>query len=237
VASHTGSADSSADTAPPALGAEGTFWAALRPSDASELAALCRTRTFARGAALLHERQLGDHVIVIRSGWVKVVLSGAVLGFRGPGELIGEIAPLDGGVRSATVYAVDRVEALTLPASAFRRYVEDHPAAALALIGILTSRLRDADAKRAEFTSRVAIERVAARLLELGDLFGRREEDGARICIPVSQEDLAGTTYASLESVARALRDLRRAQSIETRRGEIVIVDRDAVERLANHVR
>jgi CRP/FNR family cyclic AMP-dependent transcriptional regulator len=83
----------------------------------------------------------------------------------------------------------------------------------------------------------VAIERVAARLLELGDLFGRREEDGARICIPVSQEDLAGTTYASLESVARALRDMRRAQSIETRRGEIVIVDRAAVERLANHVR
>jgi CRP-like cAMP-binding protein len=40
---------------------------------------------------------------------VKVVLSGTVLGFRGPGELIGEIAPLDGGVRSATVYAVDRV--------------------------------------------------------------------------------------------------------------------------------
>jgi hypothetical protein len=68
VALHTGSADSSADAAPPAFGAEGTFWTALDPRDASELAALCRTRTFARGAALLHERQLGDQVIVVRSG-------------------------------------------------------------------------------------------------------------------------------------------------------------------------
>jgi CRP-like cAMP-binding protein len=220
--------------AAPKFGADGTFWAELDPQDAHALAALCRTRTYARGQALFHERQLADQVVVIRSGWVKIVLSsGAVLAFRGPGELIGELAPLDGGARSASVCAIDRVEALSLPAAAFRRFVEERPRIAFVLLGILTQRLRDADAKRAEFTTHVTIERLAARLLELGELFGHHEESGG-IRVSVSQEDLAGTTYASLESVARALRDMRRLGWIETRRGEVHLLDPDALARMAD---
>jgi CRP/FNR family transcriptional regulator, cyclic AMP receptor protein len=218
-------------------GAHETFWSLLDASLAAELRSLSRTRTYSQGQALLHERQVADNVLVITSGWVKVVLPAAtshvVLAFRGPGELIGELAALDGGARSATVYAVEPVEALTLTTAAFLRFITDHPSVALILLGIVSRRLRDADTKRAEFATHVTMERVAARLLELGALFGRTDETSGDLLIPVSQEDLAGTTYASLESVGRALSKMRRPGWIETRRGEILVRDRDALARHA----
>jgi CRP-like cAMP-binding protein len=70
------------------------------------------------------------------------------------------------------------------------------------------------------------IERVATRLLEFSERFGREDEAGTvHITLPLSQEELAGATGASLESIGRALQTMRGLQCIETRRREIRIID------------
>ena len=59
------------------------------------------------------------------------------------------------------------------------------------------------------------------------------EEGGSiRIELPLSQEELAGATGASIESVGRALQTMRALKCIETRRREIRVLDRDALEAL-----
>jgi CRP-like cAMP-binding protein len=83
-----------------------------------------------------------------------------------------------------------------------------------------------------EWAASTAIERVAARLLEFSERFGREDDDGIRIALPLTQEELAGATGASLESVARALHQLRELRCVETRRREIRILDRPALEAL-----
>src|SRR5262249_53589977 len=69
-----------------------------------------------RGAALFHERQLSDRVMVLLEGRVKIASVSedgreAVLAFRGPGEVLGELSAIDGQPRSASVIAVDPVRA------------------------------------------------------------------------------------------------------------------------------
>jgi CRP-like cAMP-binding protein len=213
-----------------------SFWSTLEPGDADELAAACSIRTFEAGEVIFYEKQVPDSVLILREGWVKVVVTAghgrqAVLAFRGPGELVGELAALDDQPRGATVSAIKPVEALTLPSDAFRAFVEAHASVGVVLLRHISGRLRDADAKRIEFLQYGTGQRVASRLVELADLFGDKANDAIRL--PLTQDELAGATYASLESVGRALQRMRGLGCIDTRRREIWIVDRTKVERMS----
>jgi DNA-binding transcriptional regulator YhcF (GntR family) len=53
-----------------------------------------------------------------------------------------------------------------------------------------------------------------------------------RIELPISQEELAGATGSSLESVERALQTMRSLKCVQTRRREIRVLDREALEAL-----
>jgi CRP-like cAMP-binding protein len=214
------------------------FWSQLDPRDAQALLASGVVRGFVRGQALCYEGQVLDRVLILRSGMVKVTSTTAegrevVLAFRAPGELVGELTALDDRPRAATVVAVEPVEALALSPSAFRAFLQSHASACLALLRAVSLRLRDADAKRIEFARFDTMGRIAVRLIELSERFGREQEDGVRITLPLSQEDLAGLTGSSLRSVSRALEEMRALGWIETGRRDIRILDRAALERRA----
>jgi CRP/FNR family cyclic AMP-dependent transcriptional regulator len=187
----------------------------------------------------MHQEQVPHSVLLLRSGRVKVssltVTGGeSVLAFRGPGDLVGELSALDAEPRSATVVAVDCVEALVVADQEFRAFLAERPAAAMALLRVLAWRLRDSDAKRIQFAAYTTASRVAARLLELCERFGSREGQAIRIVLPLSQEELAGWAGASLEAVGRALRTMRSLGWIETRRREIRVLDLEALRGLVD---
>ncbi len=210
------------------------FPSALDDAAASALRERGQAVTYARGRTVFHEGQVPDRVLLLRAGVVKVGLvtrtgREVVLAFRGPGELVGEQSAIDGEPRSATIAAVEPVEALAFSQAAFRRFLLDHPEAALALLAILSRRLREADARRAEFSSLPTLGRVAARLMEFSDRFGLEEAGRIRISLPITQEELAGATGSSLESVGRALQTMRSLGYIETGRRELQVLDRDGL--------
>src|SRR6185369_16209679 len=97
---------------------------------------------------------------------------------------------------------------------------------------MLSRRLREADAQRIEFSTFTTMGRVAARLLELSDRFGREENGRIHISLPITQEELAGSTGSSLESVGRALQTMRSLKCIETRRRDIQVLNRQTLEAL-----
>ncbi len=59
------------------------------------------------------------------------------------GDVVGEMALLDGGLRSATVEAVRDTELLRLDRLSYERLVERHPKSMLALTSLLSRRLRN----------------------------------------------------------------------------------------------
>src|SRR3954447_18485632 len=159
------------------------FLGLLDEHDRRELEAIGTPRRAARGQAVLSEGQVADRVILLRDGHVKVVASGAdgqevVLTFRGPGALLGEQAIVDGAPRSAGVVAVEPVDMLVVPASAFRRYLDERPRIALALVALLSRRLRDSDRRLVQFAPSDTLGRVAARLVQLCDEHGSSDAQG-----------------------------------------------------------
>jgi len=178
-------------------------------------------------------------VLVLTAGRAKIVASAAgghdaVLAVRGPGDIIGEMAALDGAPRSASAVALDPVRALWLSAEMFTTLLATHPGIGATLLRIITDRLRYANQQRTDFADRPTAHRIAAILSELADRYGRTSPDGVVITLRVSQRDLAGLVSASREAVARALRTLREHEVVSTGRQRIVIHRPDELRRLAN---
>jgi CRP/FNR family cyclic AMP-dependent transcriptional regulator len=210
----------------------------LSQAHVEALRALGRTRRFPVGAALFHEREPGESVLVLTSGRVKLscVTEGgreALLGIREPGELIGEMSAIDGGPRSATATALEPVEVIAVSREAFTAYVERTPGVGLVLARMVAGRLRDADIKRIEYLAQDTVGRVCSRLVELAERFGAPEADGVHIELAITQEDLAGWTGSSREAVIRALRALRELGWIETRRRGVTLLDVEQMRRRA----
>jgi|tagenome__1003787_1003787.scaffolds.fasta_scaffold19939765_1 CRP/FNR family cyclic AMP-dependent transcriptional regulator len=210
------------------------FLGLLDEHDRRELEAIGTPRRAGRGQAVLSEGQVADRVILLRAGHVKVVGSGAdgqevVLTFRGPGALLGEQAVVDGAPRAATAVAVEPLDMLVVPASSFRRFLDERPHIVLALVALLSRRLRDSDRRLVQFATSDTLGRVAARLVQLCDEHGRTADDGVHIDLPLTQEDLAGWTGASLESTAKALRQMRRLHWVSTARRSITVHDLEAL--------
>ncbi len=209
------------------------FLGALSAPECDALEERASRRRHTRGAALFREHEDSDSVVVVLSGRVKVstVTDGreVVLAFRGPGDLVGELSAIERRPRSATVTAVEPVEALTLAASEFRAFLHAHPRVALLLLEMLSRRLRDADRKRVEFAAHDTVGRVSARLVELAEAHGRPVGAGVEITLPLSQEELAGWTGASREAVGKALQLMRGLGWVATQRRRITVLDLEAL--------
>lgn len=133
------------------------------------LVSLGQVKRWQSGAVILTAGECSGHVLLIRRGQVKVwALSEhgdvVVLAVRGPGELIGEYAALDGRPRSATVTALTSLEAAVITGQTFRRFLLATPEVALELITTLLARVRESDGARVEFASYPVGQRVARRL-------------------------------------------------------------------------
>jgi CRP/FNR family transcriptional regulator, cyclic AMP receptor protein len=212
------------------------FLGMLNPEEFRALHERGVTRTFRRGAVMLREGEDPTRVLVLTIGRAKAVTftdegKEVVLGFMGPGELLGEIATIESRPRSATVVALEPVTALALAAQDFWMLLEQHPRVWVVVHRIVIHRLRMADLQRKEFSGSNTLSRVSRRLVDLADQHGVEEADGVTITLPLSQEELAGWTGASREAVTKALRTLRDLGWIETGRRSISVRDRDALRR------
>jgi CRP/FNR family cyclic AMP-dependent transcriptional regulator len=207
------------------------FLSLLEDEDRETLLAQAGQRRFRSGATLMYERQLAEEVLVLLSGRVKIAHTTPegreiVLGFCGPGEMIGEMAVIDGRTRSSTVEALEPVEALAIPASRFRAMLESHPGLAVAVLCSVSRRFVDANRQLVQFAAAHTLGRVASRILELSERYGETADDGTvAIGLPISQTELAGWVGSSREAVAKALQTLRELGVIETERRRIVVRD------------
>jgi len=215
------------------------FLGLLDDRERSDLEAIGAMRHAQRGQALLAEGQVPDRVHLLREGFVKVVAAGTegqevVLAFRGPGALLGEQALMDGAPRAAGVIAVEPVEMLVVAASTFRQYLDERPRICMALVALLSRRLRDSDRRLVQFATSDTLGRVASRLVQLCDEHGSPDGGGGiHIELPLTQEDLAGWTGASLEATSRALRQMRDLRWLTTGRRSITVQDVDALRQRA----
>jgi CRP-like cAMP-binding protein len=106
------------------------------------LAATFTKRSFKDGTQLTIEGKGAAGFFLIETGTAVVTVDGAERRSLGPGDYYGEIALVDGGVRTATVTATSDGKAYGLAAWQFRPLVEEHATIAWPLLEALAARIR-----------------------------------------------------------------------------------------------
>lgn len=207
-----------------------SFWARLTAAERVAVARIGTRRTFAAKSVVCREGEESRHVLVLLKGNAKVTAFGAdgreiTMAVRGPGDVIGELAAIDSRPRSATVLALDDVDALAIPGDRFAALCQEQGRIGWALLGVVTERLRDSGRQWADFGGGTSTRRIVALLLDLAARDGRPGPDGIEIVTRAPQHELAATVGTSRESMARALHDLRARGLVTTSRGRIVIHD------------
>jgi CRP-like cAMP-binding protein len=108
-----------------------SFWASLTLIQQQVFTESAIERSFAAGAKLMEEGETADHVVVILGGRTKIYVRDSdteqIIAKRGPGELVGERAALRVSVRSATVEALEQVQALVMTTVNFAGFLSQYP--------------------------------------------------------------------------------------------------------------
>ena len=123
----------------------------LRPGDLRHLAGLASVRSYRPGGVIVKQDDTAVALYCVLSGRVRVQRERLgpdgplTLVELGPGGFFGEMAVLDDFPRSATVVATEPTECALLSKWDFERELKSHPEIALALLRVLSQRVRTLD--------------------------------------------------------------------------------------------
>jgi CRP/FNR family transcriptional regulator, cyclic AMP receptor protein len=92
------------------------FFAGCSDRQLTDVAHLAGERDLDPGAELCHEGDFEQHAFVVLEGEAAASVSGSVVGTVGPGEVVGELAMLGDGHRTATLVARTPLRVLVLDA-------------------------------------------------------------------------------------------------------------------------
>ncbi|WP_406629581.1 Crp/Fnr family transcriptional regulator [Amycolatopsis sp. WGS_07] len=214
------------------------FWPALGAADRAKLEELSVRKAYRRGDVLCREGDRAAVVLLLLTGHVRITKATpdgreVVIGVRGEGDVIGELAVIDGGRRSATVQALDELDVLVVPAARFVALCRREVAISWALLQVLADRMRDVGRQWLDLGGGTMTRRVAAQLMQLAVQHGVRRGADIEVSVPGTQAELAMTAAISRESWARVTRELRRQGVISTGRGQVTIHRLGELRRLA----
>lgn len=214
------------------------FWSALGDAERAKLTEMAVRQSYRRGDVLCREGDRADSVLFLRSGFVRITSvtpdgREVLMGVRGTGDVIGELAVIDRGPRSATVTALEDVEALKVPGVRFAAVSRKDPGIAWCLALVLAERMRALGKQWLDIGGGTIPRRVAAQLMQLAVQHGVRRGVDVEVVIPGTQAELAMTAAISRESWVRATRELRARGVISTGRRKLTIHRITELRRLA----
>ena len=180
------------------------------------LLANAKPHSLAERGVLFQAGDVADGCYRLDHGLLKVSIASPqgderILTILGPGSIVGELAIIDGGLRSATVVAIRDCKLSFISREAFVSCLREYPEIYSDLVSTLVSRLREADDAMAAASFLTVKARVARALLELAEHLGRESDSGQIVILhKIRQSDIAAMAGVARENVSRTLTELKR---------------------------
>lgn len=198
------------------------------------LARLAIPKRYSASQVMFCRGDAGDGMLLVLDGLVRIHLSDAkghevTLALIGPGEPIGEIALIDGGLRSADATALTPVSALLLHHADVAPLIASDAKFASALLLGMAARLR----RLTDQVEAISLQPLAQRLA--GTLLHLAAADPSGL-VRVAQGQLATLVAASRPKVNAALAEYRKLGMIVSVRAGLKLVDKERLRILAEDV-
>ncbi len=206
------------------------LFAGLGSAELAHLSEFMQCKVMRASSSLILEETPGEVLYLIKSGAIKIRVSDlegteVIFAILGPGDIVGEMSVVDSLQRSASAVTIEPTTVFAIDRSAFWKCLETMPTMTYNLVGIMSRRLRAADARIQSLATLDVDGRVASQILSLAWTYGESVGTGdIRIPFRLTQSDLAGLVGASRVRVNQVLATYRRCGMISVEYGYRVVV-------------
>lgn len=176
--------------------------------------------TYRKGRLLIAEGERGDAIYIVLSGRLRAFSADPArdreitYGTYGPGEYVGEMS-LDGGLRSASVEAVQRSECALVSRATLMDFIAEQPAFAFELLAKVIGRARAATLSARQMALNDCYGRLRA---VLNDMAGAADRGERQIPDPPTHLQLSRQIGSTRPMVTRLLGDLVRSGHLRVER-------------------
>jgi CRP/FNR family cyclic AMP-dependent transcriptional regulator len=210
----------------------------LPKNELEELAHLALDVSYDSGENLREPRVGEQKLYVLKEGRVQLYVTlpeeGEVtLSVVEGGSIFGEMAFAGDEVGEVRARALVPSLVCTLKTDVVEGLIERNPEVGLAMVRMLSKRLREAEVRLAELAHKQVSARLASLILRLSASEGIVSRDGIRIDTRYTHRLLGTMIGARREAVTRALNELQDKGAIELVSRRIHLRDREALEREA----
>jgi CRP/FNR family cyclic AMP-dependent transcriptional regulator len=215
------------------------LFSGLADAELQALSADFMPRHFSPGDMIFLQDDPGQALYLIEAGRVRIYVQDehgqeTSMIFYGVGDLFGELSVIDGLPRSASARAVEDTVVLVLNREQLRSHLRASPQLAYNFMQALSVRVRYSTLQMGNLTLYAVPNRLARKLVELAQGYGRVEPGGVRIDMTLTQSDLASLIGATRESINKAIGHLRREGIIRLDQNQITILDPEALRELSS---
>jgi CRP-like cAMP-binding protein len=205
--------------------------------EVTALGATVTDRRYGKHQFVVREGDPGDTFFILVKGSVSVCRIApdgreTILSILKEGDFFGEMSMFDSSLRSASIKTLTEVEVGAIRQADFLILLDRNPRIGRSLVIALSERLRAANALIAATTSQDIRARLASLLLNLGTQFGERVENGTRITLRLTNQEMANMIGTTRETVNRTLNRFWDDKLVDMRTAHVVIVEPDRLRAL-----
>jgi CRP/FNR family cyclic AMP-dependent transcriptional regulator len=206
-------------------------------AEASAVAATVSDRHYGKHQFIVREGDPGDTFFLLVKGSVSVCRIApdgreTILSILKEGDFFGEMSMFDSSLRSASIKTLTDVEVGAIRQADFLMLLDQNPRIGRALVIALSERLRAANALIAATTSQDIRARLASLLLNLAEQFGEPVDNGTRITLRLTNQEMANMIGTTRETVNRTLNRFWDDRLVDMRTAHVVIVEAERLRAL-----
>ena len=210
------------------------LFAELDDRELASIAAVAKTRRYAKDDVIFHADESGDVFCLIKEGQVKVTMISPegkeiILSLLGTGEFFGEMALIEDEPRSATVVATEALELVTIWRSDFLQILAENFSITKKVLMEMSHRLRNASNRIESLATMDVYGRLARFFLDLAREQGKSLDNGYVAVTRPTHQAIANMIGTSRETVSRLIHDLMR-QNLLLSEGKTIYLRKSALD-------
>jgi len=155
------------------------------------------------------------------------------LAYRGPGEIFGELAMVDGGPREEMAEAMENALISELGRAEFEKMVQKEAIIGYRLTKIVAARRREVENKIEQLILKDVNAKLAELLLRLATEYGIEDSRGTLVSLKITHQEMANLIGSTRETVSLTLSQFKRKGLIQTDGRKVILADREGLRALA----
>jgi len=196
-------------------------------------------KKFRKNEIILQVEDTNEYMYIILNGKTKVIQTTEdgkeiLLALHQSGDFFGEMSLIDGKTSPATVIATEDSTAAIISKKDFHALIKTQKKVLDNLLLILCSRYRESWEKIQLLNLKNALQRIKILFLMLSDKYGEKTDEGIKLNIKLTHQDIADMTGLARETVTRVIDRWQKDGEINVLKDKFIVLSANFLQKDLN---